>query len=557
MPSLPWPSFIGTRPADLLIDELEEMIRTEPKVFVKILPKDSELSSQSTKARRNLSTELVYHHDLHQKYWGLADRQPEPPATWEMPGNAKLYTLPSYIVFFKEYLRLFKYIDIKRTHDFLTMRTGFRTQSHSGVFIIGMPGIGKSMFLWLYLMISLALQLPIVIFWESHLFLHTKSGAYRVTCDIKDFVYREALKGLAFLINMDWIGEIPAGLDVTGLMFVIAATSSQPHQYKKWSKNASMATLIINPPTEEELRDYFCRELPQQSDMTFEAAFGLAGPNIHTLTELQYGMITEVQVIRDIRLGFSNLHDNDLDNLLFSSSTPDLKLLSHSLISINRSETGMRTERGQDAMVHQVPKTVLRLLHTHLAQRQLGYLHRMYKLFAGSSQLSVPRAWCFETLCHRLFATSSPNTVVKLFSMAVAGAELEPKFSPQSLEWPMAQRSMQTFVASETPKHTSNIDCYYIPIEANNPTFDSMVHLSNPSRLVGLQMTMSATHSLNQSGLERLRERRLPDEELWLVYVIPEGQTISVPYTDTSPFNQFKYFCCPVDVGNVSQELDG
>jgi len=81
------------------------------------------------------------------------------------------------------------------------------------------------------------------------------------------------------------------------------------------------------------------------------------------------------------------------------------------------------------------------------------------------------------------------------------------------------------FGAQERPQATSALTNYYVPSSRRNAACDAFFH--HEGRGVGLQMTLSETHSLNAEGLNDLYNRlQYPGghtTQHWYVVVIRKG----------------------------------
>ncbi|KAF7294741.1 SET domain-containing protein [Mycena indigotica] len=294
-------------------------------------------------------------------------------------------------------------------------------------------------------------------------------------------------------------------------------------------------------------------EFEGEPRMDLRTAFRLVGPNIRRLEYLSIGKHDEELVIGMIKTVLDTLDMRQLERLLRSHHTAeDSTLHSHVLITTYRAPG----DAEQEAMRHRISsKTILRLIHAEAIQKNAVELQHMYTIFAASSGLSIPRGWAFEILCHRLF-TKKPasNYTFTLTRMKVHQSQLIPDHNDQT-DWSVVTRQLVHFSTGQTTQATSSLKSYFVPSQGNNPTFDSFLHMETPPRLVGLQMTIASKHSIKKSGLDQLRRRQLPGESNpWMIYIIPQGHSIQLPHLNKSPFNQFTFFACEVEVGNNDWE---
>ncbi|KAF7294744.1 SET domain-containing protein [Mycena indigotica] len=419
--------------------------------------------------------------------------------------------------------------------------------NHLGVVVVGNPGIGKSTFLWLYLLVSLALKLPVVIYWKTQLMVYCSTGVYHVKDNRSEFVM--GLTGVAFLIDMDSSNINPIELMTVHLCFIIAVSSPQPSRYKQLTTRGDFGMLVVNPPTAHELQACLDQLPPSVAEprMDLRTALRLVPPNIQLLKSLSTGEHNEATIIAAIQEAVKNVNPSRLRLLMLSMHQADESF--NSLTTVYRDPCSA----AQDFMNHRLSsKTMLRLVHDHAVRENVSAVQSMYTSFAADGKPGIPGGWAFEMLCHRLFTQPppSPNNTVTLIQMQVHGTELVPD-DKNRMEWSITPRQLVTLLPGESTLKSTFLSDYFVPSRGNTPTFDAFVHSEDPPRLVGFQMTIAPRHSINKSGLVILQQHQLPDEtDPWLIYVVPQGHTVRLPFSDKSPFNEFTYFMCEVDVGD-------
>jgi len=98
---------------------------------------------------------------------------------------------------------------------------------------------------------------------------------------------------------------------------------------------------------------------------------------------------------------------------------------------------------------------------------------------------------------------------------------------------------------------TSDRSQYFIPNRNNNPTFDSFLYSETVG--IGLQMTLSNTHSLKPKGLnklyKRLRYQNQGNNKPWFVVVIRKGHTCTLNPSPTGrQLAQFRFFTMELEL---------
>lgn len=249
---------------------------------------------------------------------------------------------------------------------------------------------------------------------------------------------------------------------------------------------------------------------------------------------------------RHIETAVRNLRPSALDYIVRTQGGFDV---THSLIMSFASPRAVDatdpTYFRSDELTHSVANGhIWRLLlasFTHHEHLKTGH---MILSFTSIPQASATADWLFETWAHRELSQGGER---KLYPMQEVGQKLQRTTDEtQALTISLPTLNPQVYISKDKKSPTQGSDMYYIPSDANNPTFDSF--LRHEPYGIGFQMTVGSTHSLVSAGLKELGRRIADCDKRFFVFVIPSGQSFSCPApAKSTSVPTFHYFTLELD----------
>nr|GAT46223.1 predicted protein [Mycena chlorophos] len=197
--------------------------------------------------------ELVHHH-IWSKFWMRSGVETIlPSSSVELEGTVIPLGLDPVmhrwgprveeITVWPEYILLLQTIHKKRQIDNPYLRPG-------GVFVIEeKSGMGKTVFLWLYLLLSLQAQEPVFFYHQDVLFLYSASGVhvFETSQRIQKALRSPTLRLITLLVDMDSLSPDARYTLLGTAPFAIggASTSAEVEDYRTWRKQSCMHTLVV------------------------------------------------------------------------------------------------------------------------------------------------------------------------------------------------------------------------------------------------------------------------------------------------------------------------
>lgn len=260
------------------------------------------------------------------------------------------------------------------------------------------------------------------------------------------------------------------------------------------------------------------------------------GPSLRLLLPLcnQDEDRLETQIARhmtDIKDHLRSLSaDNRLEHL-FSDAKALSEEFSHTLVLIYGVPSGKLLS---DLLHHRIRSPlILRLVLQLLQSKDLGKLRSMYHLFQASSRLSVPRGWAFEVLAHEIICQM---TVLSIYPVTKQGGWLKRANNCAPTTISTGQRTLSIYTAGSRLETTTSSDCYYVPAEGKNPTFDSFIPGDPGDDCIAFQIFSGRSRTFKAVGANMVRQRlRASDEDRdWIrnkmkfVFVVSKGHDFKV-----------------------------
>lgn len=183
--------------------------------------------------------------------------------------------------------------------------------------------------------------------------------------------------------------------------------------------------------------------------------------------------------------------------------------------------------------------------HSHNAGKWPLLLFRI-----GGPELAAPLGWVFEAVAHGRLRYSLP---LQAIPMEKSGDEwVHGSHSTPVHLYHHSPTDVTIYGSHEPTSSTVSPDTYYIPMESDNPSFDSFLHYGFSS--IAFQMTLGRSPSMKARGINSLRSRFCAyrkhvgstSKEPWaFVFVIYRGSDFTIPL-DAKP-KDFQFFTAEID----------
>ncbi|KAF9019509.1 hypothetical protein BDP27DRAFT_1439877 [Rhodocollybia butyracea] len=174
---------------------------------------------------------------LHLDHWG----KPSPSGNlWELS-----ITISPWEETDGKLLTLEQYPTVQTLVNELRNPASHRRYRHKGVLVTSSPGIGKTSCLWYLLVTALCAAEPVILLYDSSLFIITKSGVYKLSsANDAQVVEHGAFTGVLCLVDLD-DDTSPihkAVLSRNSQCFTVAASSPQCKRYQDWVTRLRITT---------------------------------------------------------------------------------------------------------------------------------------------------------------------------------------------------------------------------------------------------------------------------------------------------------------------------
>ncbi|KAH8818900.1 hypothetical protein DL96DRAFT_1622319 [Flagelloscypha sp. PMI_526] len=474
---------------------------------------------------------------LYNKYWGRK-------ALLSRPGDVRFLDAPELGLRMDELFLFNSYIEALSVLKLKKQRL-FHDDDHDvqGCIILGTPGTGKTTLLQLYLMISLALEHPILVFTDK-VYFYTPFGLFVSKGPLSSVADCPALDGLTVLVDLDDVSD--AGVKYVRTIWCIgAASSSDSRGVERFMKHLQAHKVILDNPKLQELFRFYNAGTQSQRDK-LSVLFDILGPNLRELRGFSHSKLK--YFMDDVAAYLHQLPLEDLSRLFeIVQYNPSMASLEHAIFTsvryIIEDPVPALSRHGVQYRVRSL--SVMRLItQAYLRRRHQPPLCEFYLTTHKHLNLGTAKGWVFECLCHDMIAK---GTELKLLPMKVVNNQLhrtweyDAGITVETLS--IQPRDMIIFLSGAskgaTRKHTS----YYVPGEANNPTFDGFLHSDDPSNtLHAFQMRVGYKHSMKAEGLQRLVERAYPGAPIQLIFLIVPGSHFTAPKPPKSYESQIRFF---------------
>ncbi|KAG7099926.1 hypothetical protein E1B28_001720 [Marasmius oreades] len=501
--------------------------------------------------------------------WGRGELLERNIGTIELSSAGSLVLPPfpksGVITVQSEYLELEKRIMYQYAYDHAN------PGDRRGALITGMPGIGKSVFLLYLLAKTLARKQPVCIHIQDRTFaiLGPEATDVYIVPNSSEIFTDEVLFDMLFLIDMSWSdADNPGFMDTSNTFYHVGV--STPNRLKRlhtWQKELYITPLVMNPPdvadvvkifmhtysesglTEQKMQN-FIRRLIQTFNMDlhrFKAIF------THPLFQSNRSAVLAMEVdsfVNDVRAALLSMKAEDVVSLISAGS--DSPQHFHRLINTYRRlpPTALELLRRDD-MRHEVRSPLVVNLICEAWTSQADKMRTvMAALLSSEMKMAAALGWFFEAEGHTHIVTNQSLNIYPMAQMQVGNnicLNQDHNVHAQPME--IGQRVMKFYDSTSDPSTTRERNAYYVPMQVNNPLFDSF--LVGEDFGAAFQMTKSGTHSFKTKYLKLLQNRmeaicgKRPST-FYFVFLIPKGRNLKIRIPDTRVTRVFKYYTLPL-----------
>ncbi|KAG7099967.1 hypothetical protein E1B28_001760 [Marasmius oreades] len=435
------------------------------------------------------------------------------------------------------------------------------SSNRRGVLVTGMPGIGKTVFLLYFLAKTLARKQPVCIhiLYQTFAILGPEGTDVYIVPDSSPVLRDPDLYNTLFLIDMDWTGaDVPRFM--LNKFYQIGASSPNPRLkgLKNWRKQFCIAPIVMNPPDVVDVVNIFRHAYPK-SGLTDPQMQNFVRDLIQTFnvdlrrfllifddpqSNRSVSLDREVRgFVRELRAALREMKAEGVVSLIDGSSYSPHH--SHRLIATYR-----RSDEEDGNMRHEVRSPLVVNLLCEAWTNQADKMRTiMEALLSSEMKMAAALGWIFEAEGHTHIVTNQSLNVYPMMETRVG--KNKTRLSQHELAQPMevGQRVMKLYDSASEPSTTCDQKAYYVPMQVNNPLFDSF--------LVGkgfgavFQMTRSVTHSFKTKHLKPIQKRLeaicgLPSSGFYFVFVIPTGRKLRINIPDTAATRMFRYYTLSV-----------
>ncbi|KAH8826390.1 hypothetical protein DL96DRAFT_1556852 [Flagelloscypha sp. PMI_526] len=438
---------------------------------------------------------------------------PDNPNYIQAPG---IHLARNELFVFKSYIEALTLLKQKKQRFFRSrseVKKLWRLTDVYGCLICGTPGIGKTTLLRLYLIISLALEHPILMANRGKLYFHTPHGLFFSREKLGSIAEAPVFYGLTLLVDLD--GTYDTEVVYARNSVVHWRCPSSCHRIGVIHETCLCAHRIVlkDPKLQELFEFYGASSLSERNAVS--TSMDIMGPNLRQLG----GFNPHHGSCKGFRL-------KDLSKLftIFQYNAPSVDFFSCGItICFPYTVEGVDPVFTQGSILYRIRSlSVMRLITQAYQSHHHKPLHEFYTSLHADRKLGNAQGWVFESLCHDVITN---GTQLKIF--------------------PMKPRNMTLFLSSSQEHKTRSLTDYYVPVESNNPTFDGFFHGGDSANtLYAFQTTVGVKHIMKPDGLRTLVKRAHHQAPIELIFLIVPGSHFTVPKPPKKYESRFRFFTC-------------
>ncbi|KAK7031148.1 hypothetical protein VNI00_013563 [Paramarasmius palmivorus] len=474
-------------------------------------------------------------------------------------------------------LKLWYYDELERRIEYI--RT--RKFGQNGVVILGSPGVGKSRFLDFLYIRKLCAAEPVIYYIQSHrdsdsltsnpniIVIHWNGRCWVTSLDRSDDVFQnELFESVTLLMDSD---ERPPSHSLLWYLFPVQVTSpTNSESFRSWADRRRTVKIAIEPPLGEDLHRIILRH-PDLADCVLQdvnAAIAKWGGNIRTIRRvLLEGDETQERILSDT---LRSLPDDQFYPLCRNISHLPL---CHTLGIIN---TRIKQDHGSVAYNNRedmsdyleefitsqrIYRAFLREVIIISSKPNGKKLHpeEFCRLLRNCDSVEGNRSVTFESFAHWMIVNDVDGelemhrlVVDDIGNLVESGLSTKPNFSGTCVLDP----DLSIYSAQASTTETRIPAVYYIPEEADNPTFDSFT-ISPESHGTAFQMTLGRDCSLKENALRLLMARLGPPlngRKHDFVFVVPRGSRLKAPVLTQAWKESFDFYMMELDCREITRE---
>ncbi|KAK7030261.1 hypothetical protein VNI00_014278 [Paramarasmius palmivorus] len=449
-----------------------------------------------------------------------------------------------------------------------------RKFGQNGVVILGSPGVGKSRFLDFLYIRKLCAAEPVIYYIQSHrdsdsltsnpniIVIHWNGRCWVTSLDRSDDVFQnELFESVTLLMDSD---ERPPSQSLLWYLFPVHVTSpTNRESFRSWAKRRMTTEIAIEPPSGEDLH----RIQPDLADCILQdvnAATAKWGGNIRTVRRvLLEGDETQERILSDTLQSLSE------DQFYVLCRDVSRLSLCHTLgIVSTRIEQDDEYDNREDLSDYlkeyitsqHIYRAFLREVIIISSKPNGKKLHpeEFCRLLSNCDSVEGNRSVTFESFAHWMIVNDVDGelemhrlTVDGIGNLVESEFSTKPNFSGTCVLNP--DLSIYSSQASTTETRIPGV--YYIPEEADNPTFDSFIIFPD-SHGTAFQMSLGRDCSLKENALKLLMARLGPPlngRKHDFVFVIPRGTRFKAPVPMQAWKESFDFYMMELDCREITQ----
>ncbi|KAK7036767.1 hypothetical protein VNI00_011433 [Paramarasmius palmivorus] len=437
-----------------------------------------------------------------------------------------------------------------------------------GVIILG-NSVGKSSFMQFFYIQKLCAAQPVIFVDHNGVSIHWNDQCFAVNLkDLPPNIFaNEEFRDVVALIDLEpSTRSPPPPLSLVGshlATFPIQASTPNPVQYNVWAEQRQALQLAMDPPSNRDIHRIIAHT-GGLCDCTLEQVTTVVntwGWSMFSIPRaLRYGNVDEDHHFRS----FIYLSGDELDAICRNPAAHSSLSYFNTILTLRRQGDAPNPDDidylASDTMTNTVTSGHMfrAFLHTH-ALRYNFPPYQFYSLLNGAPSLGLSKGIVFETLAHRIIARGQEHQVHTLLASGRLLVKTGTPSSPTRLFDHYTQLVTHLYPCDAALTDTRVSRVYYVPMEFDNPTFDSFVIVSE-SHAVAFQMIVGRDRTLRDKGFEILLARCgvvKNGQKHKFIFVVPQGEEVQLPAPDPKWLKSFDFFMVEIRCDKVHQDFVG
>ncbi|KAM6495199.1 hypothetical protein JOM56_009822 [Amanita muscaria] len=404
---------------------------------------------------------------------------------------------------------------------FLDVPAG-HVSKQSAFVLLGNPGIGKTVFLYVLLVLRLHARLPTIFQSEkTHVYYFDDKGVFDMTPEFitTHFRFKFDQSTWCLIDSNPNLSTVPVFIQNLGL-FIVQAASPRPHRFE-WTKKAvaPVTRYFMEPWTLSELLVGRVLQVTPCSEAHikyFSNLYGTSARSVYTNAEDPSDYLANLQD------QLTSITYEKVDNLVKQSSALDLSdPISHQIVSIS---PGL----SRNLFEASIPtRHIYEQLRNSLPDKRLEVIARLYEIYvrvpktrsnagyiledAVSDVFPLGGEWCLVSMVRSKhkgpkcthWKTPADSTATQYLHLGHLGRHIaiDINKNPDKTKY----NRLETILFLSLSTSLTLKDGFYLPSSPSQATFDGFIYESASKTATVFQVTTSKKHSVSEEGIKWLQ----------------------------------------------------